>query len=182
LLLFDAKPARAAGLKEMLAFYIDWAALRLTQLETLDARFLEHPSSAKTARAPKLLDPLLSQGADQLRHGLRCLIDAYLVAGQQPLLFFPRSALAYASHPPGERIGKAADAWKGDDFNRMGERDYAPGYAALLSRGLELFDEDTPAHRAFVAATTLVCDVLDPQRTMLLKPQPSAVPVDGEQA
>jgi len=183
LLLFDAKPARAAGLKEMLAFYIDWAALRLTHAKTLDARFLEHPSSVKAARAPKLLHPVLSQHADQLGRGLRCLIDAYLATGQQPLLFFPQSALAYASHPPGERIGKAADAWEGDDFNRMGERDYAPGYAALLSRGLELFDEEAPAHRAFVAATTLVCDVLDPEQTMLMKPQPSAsILLDGEQA
>lgn len=170
LLLFDAKPARAAGLKEMLAFYIDWAALRLTHAEAVDATFLEHPSGTKTARIPRLLDAILMQDTDQLRCGLRCLIETYLAAAQQPLLFFPHAALAYALNAPEDRLAKAAAAWEGDDFNRTGERDYAPGYAALLSRGLELFDADSPAHHAFVAATEQVCGVLDPGHTMLLKP------------
>ncbi|MGH8158537.1 MAG: exodeoxyribonuclease V subunit gamma [Rhodanobacter sp.] len=169
LLLFDAKPARAAGLKEMLAFYIDWAALRLTHAETVGAMFLEHPSNIKAARTPKLLDAILMQDTDQLRHGLRCLIETYLVAARQPLLFFPQTALAYAVSAPEDRLAKAAAAWAGDDFNRTGERDYAPGYAALLGRGLELFDANQPAHHAFVAATELVCNVLDPAHTMLLK-------------
>ena len=169
LLLFDAKPARAAGLKEMLAFYIDWAALRLTHADAIEASFLEHPSNVKAARSPKLLDAILAQDAEQLRCGLRCLIETYLAAAQQPLLFFPQTALAYASNTPEDRLAKAAAAWEGDDFNRAGERDYAPGYAALLSRGLELFDADSPAHHAFVAATELVCNVLDPAHAMLMK-------------
>jgi exodeoxyribonuclease V gamma subunit len=175
LLLFDAKPAGAAGLKEMLAFYIDWAALRLTHAETVDATFLEHPSNIKAARTPKLLDAILVQDSDQLRHGLHSLIETCLAAAQQPLLFFPQTALAYAINTPAARLAKAAVAWEGDDSNRAGERDYAPGYAALLSRGLELFDADSPAHHAFVAATELVCGVLDPARMMLLKP-PTAEP------
>ena len=116
-----------------------------------------------------------------LRQGLRRLINAYRSAGQQPLLFFPRTAQAYAISEPDARLGKAATAWAGDDFNG-GERDYAPGYAALLSRGLELFDPDSSAHHAFVAATELVCNVLDPQHTMLLKAA-AAEPADtGEKA
>jgi exodeoxyribonuclease V gamma subunit len=91
-----------------------------------------------------------------------------LSAERQPLLFFPRTAQAYAASAPQDRLVKAAAAWEGDDFNG-GERDYAPGYAALLSRGLDLFDEARPAHRAFVAATELVCDVLDPGHTALMK-------------
>ncbi|MDE3209718.1 MAG: hypothetical protein KGM46_03160, partial [Pseudomonadota bacterium] len=71
-----------------------------------------------------------------------------------------------------ERLAKAAAAWEGDGFN-PGERDYAPGYAALLGRDLELFDTTSPAHHAFVAATTLVCGVLDPSRThFLVEPRP----------
>ena len=170
LLLFDAKPARGAGLKEILAFYIDWAALRLTHADITQAAFLEHPSSIKAARSPKLLDLVLGQDNDGLRRGLRCLIETYQMAEQQPLLFFPQSALAYAASAPEDRLAKATAAWEGDDFGHSGERDYVPGYAALLSRGLELFGKDNPAHRAFVAATERVCDVLDPHHTMLLKP------------
>ena len=172
LLLFDAQPGRAAGLKEMLAFYIDWAALRLSHADAVHGDYLEPTSGNGKARSSGLLDPIRAQDAAQLRHGLRRLIDAYRSAEQQPLLFFPRTAQAYATSEPEARLGKAAAAWAGDDFNG-GERDYAPGYAALLSRGLELFDPDSPAHRAFVAATELVCAVLDPAHTMLLKePRP----------
>ncbi|MFC5580953.1 exodeoxyribonuclease V subunit gamma [Rhodanobacter terrae] len=168
LLLFDAQPGRAAGLREMLAFYIDWAALRLTHAGTVHGDYLEPTSNNRKARSSGLLDPIRAQDAAQLRHGLRRLVEAYRSAEQRPLLFFPRTAQAYAASEPEARLGKAAAAWAGDDFNG-GERDYAPGYAALLSRGLELFDPDSPAHRAFVAATELVCAVLDPQRSMLLK-------------
>jgi len=168
LLLFDAQPARAAGLKELLAFYIDWAALRLTHAGPAHADYLEPTSNNMKARRSALLEPIRAQNAGQLRRGLRRLIEVYLSAEQQPLLFFPRTAQAYAVNEPQVRLAKAAAAWEGDDFNG-GERDYAPGYSALLSRGLDLFDEQSPAHCAFVAATELVCAVLDPQRTMLLK-------------
>ena len=173
LLLFDAKPTGAAGLREMLAFYIDWAALRLTYAEGVQGEYLEPAPHKKGAGTPGLLDPVRAQGTDQLRYGLRRLVEAYVAAESQPLLFFAQSALAYAKSAPEDRLTKATAAWEGDDFGRTGERDYAPGYAALLSRGLELFDESSAAHRAFVAATELVCDVLDPQHTMLLKPQVS---------
>jgi exodeoxyribonuclease V gamma subunit len=64
-------------------------------------------------------------------------------------------------------------AWEGDGHNQVGERDYAPGYAALLTRGLDLFDPAGPDQTAFVSATELVCGVLDPERVSLLKePQP----------
>jgi exodeoxyribonuclease V gamma subunit len=183
LLLFDAKPAGAAGLREILAFYIDWAALRLTYAEGVQGEYLEPASNKRGVSTPGLLDPVRAQDTDQLRHGLRRLVEAYVAAENQPLLFFAQSALAYAKSAPEERLIKAAAAWEGDDFRRTGERDYAPGYAALLSRGLELFDESSSAHQAFVAATELVCDVLDPQRAMLLKPQASEPVADaGEQA
>ncbi|MHB1273762.1 MAG: exodeoxyribonuclease V subunit gamma [Rhodanobacter sp.] len=175
LLLFDAQPTRAAGLKEILAFHIDWAALRLARDDTVHGDFLEPTANPGVAHTAGLLDPVRAQDAAQLRRGLRRLIEAYLAAEQQPLLFFARTAQAYAMAAPAYRLARAAAAWKGDDFNHVGERDYAPGYAALLSRGLDLFDPASPAHHAFVAATELVCDVLDPQHTMLLK---AAEPAD----
>jgi exodeoxyribonuclease V gamma subunit len=125
-------------------------------------------SSALVAQAAGMLDAILALDAGQLRHGLRRLVDAYRAAERQPLLFFPRTALAWAASAPEDRLARAAAAWEGDGFN-PGERDYAPGYAALLSRGLALFDVETPAHRAFVAATELVCGVLDPGHTTLMK-------------
>jgi exodeoxyribonuclease V gamma subunit len=183
LLLFDAKPVGPAGLREILAFYIDWAALRLTYAEGVQGEYLEPASNKRGAGTPGLLDPMRAQDTDQLRHGLRRLVEAYVAAENQPLLFFAQSALAYAKSAPDDRLAKAADAWEGDDFKRTGERYYAPGYAALLSRGLELFDESSSAHHAFVAATELVCDVLDPRRTMLLRPQASVPAADaGEKA
>ena len=177
LLWFDIRPGRAADLKDLLGFYIDWACLKLAgagDSAPLRATLLEQVrrtrggSTVLVAQATGMLDTILALDNDQLRHGLRRLIEAYWAAGQRPLLFFPRSAQAWASNEPEGRLAKAAAAWEGDGFNH-GERDYAPGYAALLSRGLELFDEASPAHRAFVAATELVCDVLDPGHTTLMK-------------
>lgn len=168
LLLFDAQPARAAGLREILAFYIDWAVLRLSHADGVHGDYLEPTPNGKAARSPSLLGPVQAQDTAQLRRGLRRLIQAYRTAEQQPLLFFPRTAQAWAASAPNDRLARAAAAWEGDGFN-PGERDYAPGYAALLSRGLELFDAESPAHRAFVAATELVCDVLDPDHASLLK-------------
>ena len=177
LLWFDIRPGRAADLKDLLGFYIDWACLKLAGAgdgTPLRATLLEQVrrtrggSTVLVAQATGMLDTILALDNDQLRHGLRRLIEAYWAAGQRPLLFFPRSAQAWASNEPEGRLAKAAAAWEGDGFNH-GERDYAPGYAALLSRGLELFDEASPAHRAFVAATELVCDVLDPGHTTLMK-------------
>ncbi|MHB1058362.1 MAG: exodeoxyribonuclease V subunit gamma [Rhodanobacter sp.] len=173
LLLFDAQPSRAIGLRDMLAFYIDWAALRLSRADAVHGDYLEPDARKKTARPSGLLEPVRMQDAGQLRHGLRRLIEAYQAAERQPLLFFPRTALAWATGKPEDRLAKAQTAWTGDGFNQIGERDYAPGYAALLSRGLELFDADSPAHRAFVAAAELVCGVLDPRRTTLLKREES---------
>lgn len=171
LLWFDAKPNGAAGLRDLLGFYLDWAALRLSGHDTIEACFLEHPSTIRAARPAKLLEPVLAQDALQLRDGLRRLIQAWRGATTSPLLFFPQSALAYASQSPENRLAAASVAWSGSDFAPGGERHHAPGYAALLSRGLDLFDPQTAECQAFVAATTLVCDVLDPSHAILLKPQ-----------
>ena len=78
---------------------------------------------------------------------------------------------------------KSAAAWEGGDFGGIGERDYAPGYASLVSRGLDLFDAHGPIHHAFVLATQRVCDVLDPTHSMLLKTTAAtAAAIDGADA
>lgn len=168
-LLFDMQPTRPAGLKDMLGYYIDWAALRLTLGDNVTGEYLEPGSRTQPTRQASLLQPIHGQDLAQLRQGLRSLIAAWQAAGEQPQLFFPRTAQAYATSTPDERLGKAAAAWAGDSFGHHGERDYAPGYAALLGRDLNLFDPTDAAHHAFVAATELVCGVLDPARTMLMQ-------------
>lgn len=169
LLLFDLQPTRAAGLKDMLGYFIDWAALRLSLGDRVAGEYLEPGNKTQPVRQPGLLTPIHGQDATQLRHGLRRLIATWQAASEQPQLFFPRTAQAYAISEPDQRLGKAAAAWAGDSFGHAGERDYAPGYAALLGRDLDLFDPSDAAHHAFVAATELVCGVLDPARTMLMK-------------
>lgn len=178
LLLFDMQPTREAGLRELLSFHIDWCALRLTQTEPVHAEFLEATTTQAKARSTPLLDSLRAQDAAQLQRGLRRLIDAWLSA--EPLLFFPNTAQAYAKAAADDRLDRAAKAWAGDDFNQTGERNYAPGYAALLARGLDLFEPDSEACAAFVAATELVCDVLDPERKRLLKASAAAAGDAGD--
>jgi exodeoxyribonuclease V gamma subunit len=168
LMLFDAKPVGSAGLRDMLAAYIDWAALRLSSPEPLRAVLLTSTSGGKIAEST-LLHPLVAADTDTLRAGLRRLIDLAQAAEHQPLLFFPKTALAYATSAPDQRVWRAAAAWQGSEFAGVGERDYAPGYAALISRGVDLFDEAGASYRAFVAATQTVCEILDPSRLLLFK-------------
>ena len=182
LMLFDAKPGGVAGLRDLLAFYIDWAALRLTHGDNIEGVFLESPDAHKVA-FPKLLEPILAQDLTQLRHGLRQLIEMRLAADAQAPLFFPITALAYASAAPADRARRAADKWEGGDFAGTGERDYAPGYATLLLRGSDLFDERGAAFHAFVEATRRVCEVLDPTHSWLMKADSAdAVRADGVDA
>jgi len=167
LVLFDAKGSGADGLREWIDFYIDWAALRLGTVDACDASFLAY---AKRASAPKWLPVLLGQSPDQLRDGLRRFAAAYRDAGEQPPLFFPRTANAYATS--GRRRDKAEAAWLGDEgaSGRTGERDYAPGHARLLARDLDFLDASTEAHARFVATIESIADVLDPQRLVLFAP------------
>ena len=177
LLWFDARPGRVANLRDLLGFYLDWACLQLARAgdsAPMQAALLEQlrrtqgGASVLVAQRTALLDTIVALDREQLRRGLRRLVEAYRAAARQPLLFFPRTAQAWLASAPEHRLAKAAAAWEGDGFN-PGERDYAPGYAALVSRGLALFDLESPAHRAFVAAAELVGEVLDPEHQTLMK-------------
>ena len=173
--LFDAKPAGAAGFAELLGFYIDLAALRLSCGSDFPACFVQKPEGVGQAFGPpELLQPMLAQEAAQLREGLRVLIRATDGARIRPPLFFPKTTWAWATADAEKRHVKAQNAWQGDEVNRNGERDYAPGYAGLLARDLDFLDRNSPAHAHFVAAAELVAGVLDPQRHVLLR-EPVAV-------
>jgi exodeoxyribonuclease V gamma subunit len=112
---------------------------------------------------------MLAQTDEQLREGLRRLICASRAARAQPSLYFPKTAWAWATADAEKRDKAARSAWQGDEFARVGERDYAPGYAGLLTRDLDFIQRGSPAHAGFVAATGLVAGILDPQRQVLLR-------------
>jgi exodeoxyribonuclease V gamma subunit len=175
-LLFDVQVARTAGLKDLLGYYIDWAVLQLSRPGVVQGEYLEPGTKNQPVRRASLLQVIHAQDANQLRRGLRTLIEESRRAEQQPLLFFPKAALAWALAKPDERRHKARLAWEGDGHNQVGERDYAPGYAALLARGLDLFDPAGSEHWSFVSATETVCHVLDPLQITLLKPATTDAP------
>lgn len=170
LVLFDAKPSGESGLREWLAFHIDWAALRLAHGERTNAVFIDYRKDSGRAGEPAWLAVMRTQEPERVRAGLRRLVELWIGSARQPLLFFPRSAWAYAKAKDDQRIDRARVAWLGDENERRGERDYAPGHARLLARDLDLFEPGTPAHAAFVAATEAVAGIIDPSRAVLFAP------------
>jgi exodeoxyribonuclease V gamma subunit len=169
LVLFDAKASGQAGLREWIDFYIEWAALRLGCDSGAAAGYFEHDDSVQE---PRWLASLRAQSEDQLRDGLRQLANRFRDAANRPLLFFPRTAYAYAKASEERRRDEAEKAWLGDEGSsiRRGERDYAPGHAHLLARDLDILDETTPAHREFVSTIEAIAAVLDPERRVLFAP------------
>jgi len=169
LYLFDAKPGGAAEFRELLLFYIDWAALRLTFGSKVRADFVEYAAkSTSITGPPKLLASIRDQDDAQLRAGLCRLIAARRAAHTQPVLYFPKTAWAWAMADPDKRGVAARKTWSGD-FSAKGERDFAPGYAELLARDLDFLDHDSPAYAQFVIATELVASVLDPLHRVLMQ-------------
>ena len=170
LLLFDAQPNRESNLKEWLGFHIEWAALRLTLGPAIGASFIDVPKD-KPPQSPPWLALLGEQDEHELRAGLCRLVDAWQAASQRPPMYFPATTHAYATASAESRIANARRKWEGGGSDdAAGERDYAPGYARLATRGLDLFDPADPAHAAFVAATQFIAGVLDPRRAILLSP------------
>ena len=162
--LFDAKPQGAAGFRELLSLYIDWAALRLGSAADVDLLFVEKDKDE--VRPPPLLQAIAVQDQDQLRRGLRRLAEAALRARGDPILFMPMSAWAWLHAEEAVRREAARKRWRGGKDDERGERDYAPGYAALLTRGRDPIDS-SDGYAQFVAAAELVADVLDPGRRVL---------------
>lgn len=163
-LLFDAQPRRESGLREWLGFHVEWAALRLALGTRVDAAYIE--SGRTGPRAPAWLDVLRTHDETGLRRGLRRLVELWRAAAQQPLLYFPKTAWTWAGAAADRREAQARDQWEGSGFGQ-GERDFAPGYARLATRGLDLFAANDPAHAAFVQAVDFVAEVLDPHRVLL---------------
>jgi exodeoxyribonuclease V gamma subunit len=156
---FRAKPGGSAGLRDLLAFYIDFAAAK--HAGGAEGTFLHYEKKLKPpVRAPKLLDAILAQNNSELRTGLRRLVE---LAATPALLLPPYTAWAWMNREDAHK------QWVGGDYGPGGERNYTPGYAALLARDLDFLDPTASAHARFVSACNAVASVLDPQRRILLR-------------
>jgi exodeoxyribonuclease V gamma subunit len=163
---FAAKPNGSAAFNELLPFYIDYAAARLSCAAT--GLFVEHEESNKTPiRTPKLFAEIAEQDDDQLRRGLRRLVE--LAATRA--LFPPYTAWNWLKSTPATRAANARKRWEGGDFGPAGERDFS-AYAALMARDVPFLHPDSSAHERFAATAAAVAAVLDPRRQVLLKGAP----------
>jgi exodeoxyribonuclease V gamma subunit len=150
--------------------FVDWAALRLhtaadaappaVRLAVLahgdlplaaavaawDADFL---AAAPATRAARI---------DDLRDRLGALAALWWRAAAEPPVYFPKAASAACvargkatakSRVPFAEARKAAAGAFESGFGRTGERDYAPGWAAVLARGLAIDDTTTAALLAY---------------------------------
>jgi exodeoxyribonuclease V gamma subunit len=156
---FRAKPGGTVALKELLPFYIDFAAASL--LCDADGLFVEYE---KKARRPKVLDAILGQDRATLRAGLRCLID---LAVETQMWLPPYTAWDWMKSTPQARADNARKRWEGGEFGPRGERNFS-AYAALAARGADFLDAASPAHARFADICARVAGVLDPLCSELL--------------
>ncbi len=177
--LFDASPTRSANFRDLVGPYLEFAALRLSLGEDVQLDFVELGTNATSARRPKLIESMRAQTPEQLHRGLLSLLEPGCNALTHPLLFMPKTAWAWANADADRRESSARDAWEGRG-DQMGERDYAPGYAGLLLRDMDLFDAQSPARERFERTTRLVCDALDPMHRVLLSDEASVLPESAD--
>jgi len=159
--LIGLRMKRAADFRDLLPFYIRYAALRLADSD-IESVFLEQAES-KPVREPALLAAIRAQDAAQLRDGLQTLLALARQAQQVPLLFPAKTAWAWCTAKPDARFGAARAEWEAGEFKK-GEGGYAPGYNALFMRGIDFLDGVSPSAQRFAEACACVASVLDPQR------------------
>lgn len=139
-----------------IALYLDWlcARLMLPAQESLLVVVTTREADAQR-EALQQLDARYRQGAlceEALQAQLCHWLTLWHEAAQHPLRYFPRTSwaacqAAHRADADSRSIAAAVrHAWQGSggEFGSLGERDYAPGYAALLAQG-ETFAEDSPA-------------------------------------
>ncbi len=167
-LVLDVFPARridALGFRERVPVFIEWALLQLHRFEsngsiTLCLVCAPEPARARSrpliadwvgrlngvdeairqARAERDQDTLASIRLD-LEQRLRALLQIAEDAAELGLHYFPQTSWA-ALEGDADAVARA---WQGDDASfQTGERDLAPGYAALIGRDLD-FSEGSAA-------------------------------------
>ena len=168
-LLLHTKPSGKADFRDLIPFYIEWAALRLSIDAPLDADFFEcAEKTAKGVKTPGLCAAILAQDEAQLRAGLGELIRMTKHAPHAPPLFFPKTAWAWANSAPEKRDAETRKTWEGGGMFNQGECNYEPSYAALIARDSDFLKHNSPSHDEFVATNRWLSDILDPGQTTLL--------------
>jgi exodeoxyribonuclease V gamma subunit len=165
--LLYTKPDNTADFRDLIPFYIDYAALRLSGIAVTPS-FLEC-ADKKGVRTPDLVAPIAAQDIAQLRKGLSDLIRLPRDAARSPLFFFPKTSWCWTNASDDKRDADARKAWEGAGPRGKGERDYEPGYAALVARDSDFLRHASPRHDDFVATNRWVASILDPHNAQLLR-------------
>ncbi len=171
--LLHAKPQGTATFRDLLPFYIDYAALRLSGIE-VTATFLEGVDTKAGVRTAPICAAIAAQSEGRLRSGLLELIRMRRDAAQTPLLFFPKTAWSWSNAGEDKRDSAARAAWEGDGFRSEGECSYEPSYAALVARDTDFLRRESAHHEKFVATNRWIAGILDPDRTTLLRAENGA--------
>jgi exodeoxyribonuclease V gamma subunit len=160
------RPDGAAGLREVLPFYIDWAAARLARGDAIEALFLE--CDGTKVKPVELCEAIVAQTPDELRLGLLELVQMRRRIASLPRLFFPKTSWAWMTAKDDKRDETAGTEWEGSGRFKKGEALYEPGYSALIARDRPFLVASTPAHDDFVAMNKWIAHILDPRGTASL--------------
>ena len=167
---FDAytKAEKDLEFKHRIPLFLQWAMLRLQTPEAIDVRacvlVIEEPkkpsrewrnalgawsdafANDQEGRCERLLD---------LGQRVQRLVDFYVAAQRDTVWYFPKTSWASRADDSADAVSYA---WAGDGGRKKGEMDYAPGYAALLGRGMGLETPSTPSVAAELTETARMLD------------------------
>jgi exodeoxyribonuclease V gamma subunit len=154
---YPGKTEEALGFRERVPFFIEWALLRLVTEPSTPVR-----ACLLTEGTEHVWEAMFNQWDDALRHDadndpaqamlddlaarVGALLDLWRQAQRYPLPYFPKTSWAALDEWP----DSAQHAWAGS-FGHPGERDYAPGYAWLLTGEADF----SPEHPGFVELQAL---------------------------
>lgn len=155
LVLLDAYPDKSdatLGLRDRSSIFLEWALLRLKYPERVIRVLLltaphEKKSETELRFDAQLNGPGYACGIEELSRRVETLLGLWHHAQQETAWYFPSTSNALAKAKPGEDMKKARESWEGE----YAERDQQPPYAAMLTRGVDLFSGDDWANLRGVA-------------------------------
>lgn len=166
--LFEAWPGKKAEsltFAQRVPLFLEWALLRLAADTATPVRVAVFTADEQTDlgapfnawdEALLAADPERARAMrEALAARVAALLSIWRQAQRQPLPYFPRTSWAALDEKP----DAARQAWEGG-FN-TGERDYAPGYARLLT-GETNFADGQPQHAELQALALRLARLIDP--------------------
>lgn len=158
--LLAISPANSIHFGQLLPLYLQWACLCLSDPDQPWQVALLHPG---------VKEPLpgtdFTRDRSRLQAGLLRLLDDYSNERATATSYFPRTSHVYAHllqkhEDAGRALAAATQAWAATGAEASGERDYAPGYNALLGDDESFLVEGTPSHRRFASRALDYLDLL----------------------